>query len=232
MPFVPLPLFATLFLGLLCWRFVLTRDMSLRAHQLFAGLVALYAVQSLLVSLRWGYGLEALSTLMVVLAAVLPALAYMAYAALTDQGPWRRAWPLAAVGVNWLAFAALPVLPDPVIVLTYLGFGFLLLHLWWKGADALAMSSINAARDIRLAMGLSGVALVASGLTDIFVIIDFIRNDGVNAGAILTFVQTAFIVVIGGAASFGRAASAPASNARASPLPPAATEPHLSLLPI
>lgn len=207
MLFVPLPLFSTLFLSLLCCRVLLTRDMSLRSHQLFAGLLALYALQSLLVSLRWGYGIEGLSAFLVILAPVLPAVAYLAYAALTEQKAWRRYWPLVVILLNWLAFAALPGIPDPLVSLTYLRFGLLLLRQWWKGVDALALSSINDVRDIRLAICLTGIALVASGLTDIYLIIDFVRNDGENVGAILTFVQTAFIIVIGVAASFGRAAS-------------------------
>lgn len=206
MLFVPLPLFATLCLALLLCRILVTRDMSLRAHQLFAGLIALYAVQSLLVCLRWGYGIEGIATYLIVLAPVLPALAYLSYAALTGQQTARRYWPLGVVALNWVAFAVLPVIPDPLILMTYLGFGFLLLRFWWKGTDALSMSPINNAQDIRFAMCLTGVALVLSGLTDIYLIIDFIQNDGRNAGLILTFVQTAFVVVIGVSASFGRVA--------------------------
>lgn len=207
MLFVPLPLFATLFLALLFCRLVMTRDMTLRAHQLFAGLVALYAVQSLLVSLRWGYEIAGLEPFLIILAPVLPAIAYLSYAALAGRQTGLRLWPLAVIALNWIAFAVLPVIPDALILMTYLGFGFLLLRLWWKGADALTLSPINDARDIRFAMCLTGAALVASGLTDIYLIIDFIQNEGQNTGLILTFVQTAFVVVIGISASFGRAAA-------------------------
>ncbi len=206
MLFVPLPLFATLFLALLLFRILLTRDMTLRAHQLFAGLIALYAVQSLLVSLRWGYKIEGIATYLIILAPVLPAVAYLSYAALTHRQTAQRLWPLAVVALNWLAFAVLPVIPDPLILMTYLAFGILLLRLWWTGTDALVLSPINDAGEIRIAMCLTGAALVLSGLTDIYLIIDFIQNDGRNAGLILTFVQTGFIFVIGVSASFGRAA--------------------------
>ncbi|WP_371170668.1 helix-turn-helix domain-containing protein [Aliiroseovarius sp. 2305UL8-7] len=207
MLFVPLPLFATLFLVLLLCRIVLTRDMKLRAHQLFAGLVALYAVQSLLVTLRWGYEIEGVAPYLILLAPVLPAVAYFSYAALAGRQTGRKLWPLVVVAMNWVAFAALPFIPDPLILMTYLGFGMLLLGLWWKGTDALSLSPINDTREIRFAMCLTGMALVASGLTDIFLIFDFIRNEGRNAGLVLTFVQTVFILAIGLAASFGRAAT-------------------------
>ena len=206
MLFVPLPLFATLFLGLLVCRIIVSRDMTLRAHQLFAGLIALYMMQSFLVSLRWGYGIDEAAIFLVVLAPVLPAVAYLSYAALTGRQTGFRLWPLAVVAVNWLAFAVLPVLPDPLILMTYLGFGGLLLRLWWKNGDALTLSPIGDIRDIRVAIGITGAALILSGVTDIYLIIDFVQNDGRNAGLVLTFVQTAFVLVIGVSASFGRAA--------------------------
>lgn len=224
MLFVPLPLFATLFLALLFYRIVLTRDLTLRAHQFFAGLVALYAVQSLFVTLRWGYEIESVSTFLIVLAPVLPAVAYLSYAALAGSPSLRRLWPLAVVALNWLAFAILPFIPDPLILVTYLGFGILLLRLWWQGPDALSLSPINDAREIRFALFLTGAALVCSGLTDIYLIVDFIRNEGRNAGLVLTFVQTAFIVVIGFSASFGRTASSSEVEDEISRGVPAATK--------
>jgi AraC-like DNA-binding protein len=107
---------------------------------------------------------------------------------------------------------------------TYLGFGFLLLRLWWKDPDALTLSPISDLRDIRFAMGLTGIALVLSGLTDIYLIVDFVRNDGRNAGLVLTFVQTAFVVAIGIAASFGRASAMSEPEANIIETVPVATE--------
>lgn len=218
MLFVPLPLFATLFLGFVFGRFVLNRDMTLRPHQLFAGLIALYATQSLLTSLRWGYGIAGVAVLMALLAPVLPAVAYLAYKTLSGRQRGVRLWPLAIVGANWIVFATLPALIDALILMTYLGFGGLLLRLYFFGEDQLTLSPINDAREILIAMGLTGAALVASGLTDVYVIYDFIKNDGRNAGLILTFVQTAFVLAIGVSAIFGRAAVVPQKEITAPPL--------------
>ena len=218
MLFVPLPLFATVFLGLLLARFVLARDMALRAHQLFALLVALYAVQSLLSSLRWGYGVDEAALFAVVLAPILPVVAYLAYKTLSGQQSRWHLWPLGVVAVNWTVFAALPDASDPMILMTYLGFGILLLRLAWKGVDHLALSPINDAHEILVAMYLTGTALVASGLTDVYVIYDFLRNDGQTAGLVLTFVQTALVLMIGVAGVFGRATRQTAVEA-ANPAP-------------
>lgn len=209
MLFVPLPLFATLILGFVCARFVLNRDMTLRAHQLFAGLIALYAAQSLLTSLRWGYEITSAALIMAILAPVLPAVAYLAYKTLSGRQTGLQLWPLGIIGANWAVFAAAPALADPFILMTYLGFGGLLLRLYWRGVDQLTLSPINDAREILIAMGLTGGALVASGLTDVYVIYDFVKNDGGNTGLVLTFVQTAFVLIIGISAVFGRAADTP-----------------------
>lgn len=56
MIFVPLPLFATLILAYILIHMLRTREMELRSNQLFAALTGLYALRSLLLSLRWGYG--------------------------------------------------------------------------------------------------------------------------------------------------------------------------------
>ena len=205
MLFVPLPLFATLILGVLLCRFVLSRDMTLRAHQLFACLLGFYAAQSLLTTLRWGYGLQGTAIYVALLAPVLPAVAYLAYRALAGRQTVLQLWPLAVIAVNWIVFLILPVLADPLILLTYLGFGGLLLVQCWQGADRLSLSPINDAREISIAMCLTGSALVASGLTDVYLIYDFVENDGRNAGLVVTFVQTAFVLAIGVSAIFGRA---------------------------
>lgn len=216
MLFVPLPLFATLFLTFWLGRFVTTRDMALRAHQMFAGLIALYAVQSLLASLRWGYGIEGAALFSILLAPILPVLAYLAYSALTGQGGLRL-WPMGVVVLNWLAFVLAPDLSDVLILLTYIAFGGLLVRLCWKGADQLSLSPLNDGQGIVTAMGLTGGALIASGLTDLYIIYDFIRNDGRNAGLVLTLVQTGFVLAIGVSAMVGRATDQAAKDSAPDP---------------
>lgn len=223
MLFVPLPLFATLLLALAAIRFVLTRDMSVRAHQLFALLVVLYAVQSLLTALRWGYALNNLAILVTLLAPLLPVIAYLAYSTLSGPLARRQLWPLALIVLNWLVFAVARDLSDVVILMTYIGFGGLLLRLGSKGMEQIATSSINDAGDIRIAIYVTGAALIASGLTDVYIIYDFVRNDGQTAPLIVTFVQTAFILAIGLSGMFGRSSAATPEDAAAAETTPQAT---------
>lgn len=226
MLFVPLTLFATLTLSALLVWFVKSRDMNIRAHQLFAALLGFYALQSLLISLRWGYEHQGVAFFIALLAPVLPTCAYLAYRALSGRGTGRQLWPLGIIALNWAVLLANPNWVDPIILLTYLGFGGLLLRLCWKGPDHLSLSPINEAREIIAAMCFTGCALVISGLTDIYLIVDFVRNEGRNAGLVVSVVQTGFILLIGISSIFARSTQQPDVDADV------ATSPTLSDLEI
>ena len=204
MIFVPLPLFASLALaGAFAW-FVANRDMTLRPHQVFASLVLAYCIQSFLLCLRWGYGLTALQLPIAVLAPVLPALAWFAFQSLSGQT--RRGWwlPLVAIGICWLALVLHRDLADIAILIAYFTFGTLLLVQARKGETGLALSPAFQVGQILLAMVLTGVILILSGTVDIFVIHDFLRNDGQNIGLAVSLAQVAFVLIIGIAATFAR----------------------------
>jgi AraC-like DNA-binding protein len=66
--------------------------------------------------------------------------------------------------------------------------------------------------------------LVISGLTDAYLIYDFVQNEGRNAGIVITFVQTAFVLAIGVSAMFGRSAINPESELEAASQMPVSTE--------
>jgi AraC-like DNA-binding protein len=208
MIFVPLPLFAVFLLLAVLARFIFSRDMKIRSHQLFALLIALYALQSFMLTLRWGYEIEFAASGAAFVAPVLPVLAYLCYRTLKTTIHGFELWPLALVLSNWSALIVYPTLVDSLILLTYFGFGVLLLILAWKGSSQLALSPLGSVHEIGLAMGVTGAALIASALTDIYVIVDFIRNNGQQVGLVVTFVQTTFALLIGLSAMFGRAAAA------------------------
>lgn len=225
MIFVPLPLFASLALAVLAIHFSATRDMGARAHQLFAAVIALYAVQSFLVTLRWGYAVEAAALPMALIAPVLPVLAVMAYGALKGRarGIWRQNWPVLAIPINWMILVLAPGVADAAIPLTYAGFGVLLLMRARHGPDRLTLPPVGSLRMIIAAMALTGLTMIASALTDIYLIVDFIRNDGRNIALIITVMQTGFVLLIGCAATFGRASAEPAPGPAKTP-PPSADE--------
>lgn len=216
MIFVPLPLFASLLLIIIAFRFFTARDMSHRAHQLFLALIVFYALQSFLVTLRWGYQIESVTRFTALLAPVLPVLAYLSYGALTSKSTSRLYGPLVVIPINWFAFAAFPDVADVLIVLTYLGFGVALIWQARLGPDALTRPPFDSAQTLIKAMLLTGLTLILSAMVDIYVVIDFIRNGGENVSLIVTVAQTIFVMIIGCTAAFGRASTS-AKNTRPAP---------------
>jgi AraC-like DNA-binding protein len=201
---IPVTFLASAALAALLLRLVTTRDLRAVADRLFATLIALYLLQSLLVSLRWGYGIEALRLAIAVIAAIIPACAWLAWRALSGRLEWAAVRVALPVVVIWAALAFLPDAADALIPLTSLGFGLAILVPTLRTREAPALTALGNARETRQAMGLIGLALILSALTDAFIVYDFVRTGGQTAGHVLSIVQTAFILVIGIAATFGR----------------------------
>ncbi|PHP29152.1 hypothetical protein [Limimaricola cinnabarinus] len=83
MPLVPVSLFARLILLAAPAWFARRHDPSQKAHQLFFAVIALHAMQSLLLTLRWGHGIEPAGRFAGFTAPVLPVIAYMSCRALS-----------------------------------------------------------------------------------------------------------------------------------------------------
>ena len=207
MIFVPLPLFATLCLLVILHTMIRTRDMTVRANQLFSGLVGLYGVQSLFLSLRWGYGMEGVAIWIAILAPTLPVVAYFAYQSLVDRLTDSMLWPMAIVGMNWTVLGLTPDFADPVILITYLGFGIAILRTAYVSGDNLALIRIGQTAGALRAMIFTGGALVCSAFMDVFVIIDFVRTGGENIGLWITLAQSGFLLLIGLAAITGQSSA-------------------------
>lgn len=203
MLFVPLPLFATLLLILILGAMLRSVDMKVVANRLFATLVGLYAAQAGFLSLRWGYDHAWAGVVVAYLAPILPAFAYFAYRSLQNRLRATDLWPLFAVGVVWIVRVLAPEIVDSFIILTYLGFGGALIVAAWRGADTLALVRIADVFDVRRAMFVTGLCLIASAIVDVFVIIDFIQNGGANVGLIVSLVQTSVLIVVGLGAFLG-----------------------------
>jgi len=197
MVFVPLSLFATLGLGAVFLTLLRRQDMALRANQLFAALVGLVALQSLLLSLRWGYEISGLTGWMGLLAPLLPVTAYFAYLSLSNKLTAAMLWPLAIVGLNWGLLFWMPDLADPAILMTYLSFGVAILIKARQNGQDLALVRIGQTGSAVRAMVFTGAALIGSAFMDLFVIIDFLRTGGQNIGLWVSLIQTGILLCVG-----------------------------------
>ena len=95
MIFVPLPFVSALLFAILLVQMVRQGDRPWHGNGFFLLLLG-FTVLSVLLGLRWGYGIRTFIPLQAMLAALTPALAWLAFHSLTAEGPalrWARLWP-------------------------------------------------------------------------------------------------------------------------------------------
>ncbi len=149
MLFVPLPFVVALLL-LLLFVAVVRRDDELAANRPFLVLVLLCAVQSVLVGLRLGYGLQWIGYLALVIPTVMPPLVYAGVRKLGVDSP--RRWP-ALLGFYSFPAVVVAVLVvvwpeaiDIAMILIQIAYALALLWLVRPGPNALRLASFEAAQ--------------------------------------------------------------------------------------
>ncbi|MDQ0510356.1 helix-turn-helix domain-containing protein [Ancylobacter amanitiformis] len=220
MIFVPLPFVVALILALLAIR-LLRSEESGRHHALFLALIAAYALQSVLVGLRWGYDLRAVQPFQAALASLIAPLAYVAFRSLTeDAGEGTRpAWlwphlvlPPLLVG---LFFAWQPAPIGPWVVTLFLGYGGALLWLARRGPDGLVGSRLDGTLRSYRALLLTASALIGSAVTDMLISVDLDWTGGRNTPAMIASFNVVALLVLGAAAAAADSAAPGTEAARA-----------------
>lgn len=212
MLFVPLPLFVTFSLLILLARMIWAGDNGTWTSRLFVAGVALYAVQSFLLCLRWGYGVDAVAPFIAIVATLLPIVAYLAFRSLI--APLGRSSflllliPFAGIVVRVIA----PDAFDLFLLTIFVGFGIVLVRMAARGSDTLALARISGAVDATRAMTVTGLFLIGSAAMDVFVIVDFIRTNGQNIGLTITFVQAVSLLGLGAMAVVGQSGAVPVDD--------------------
>jgi AraC-like DNA-binding protein len=229
MIFVPLPFVVTLLLGLLFTRVVL-RDDERPNNPAFVLLIACAALQSLLIGLRFGYGIEWARFLSPPLASVMAPLVY--FGSLQLVGPRRVAklysifphgLPLFTVLLSMVFW---PAALDVVLITTFLVYAVLILFLLRSGADALKATALDAVGPVHRALVFAALVLIFSAAIDTLITIDIATAGArhlpqlVSIGNVATLL---FLSLAAAVASHGRTAG---ESERADPV--AAIPPDLS----
>ena len=227
MLFVPLPFIVSGLLGLLLLRTIRSREEAWREEGLFLLLVAAYAIQSVLVGLRWGYDMRGLVPIQAMLAVALPPLSWLAFQGLAGSAAAGRGVPPVAHAAGpLLAVLLLVVWPDPLdalIIALFIGYGAALLWQARQGTDGLGASRIEAALGSHRSLVATGVALVSSGAVDLAIGLDTAWSGGRHAAALVSGGNLLAILALGWAAwTAGESVVAPAAQApgAASPADP------------
>lgn len=231
---VPLPFVVSLLLITLLVQALRRDEDGLRANPLFVLLLVAYAVQSVLVGLRWGYDLRGVLTLMSPLAALIAPLAWLSFRSLMREEPttfaaiWPHLLPMVAV------VALMGLWPDPVgplIIVVFAGYGAALL---WKarlGPDALVASRLGGVVRSHRAMWITGIALLVSAATDIVLSLDLAFGGGTYSGVVIAAGNVVALLILGAAAATagaGRPETVPAAQNTRSETPALATDAELT----
>lgn len=205
MLFIPVPFVAALLLALLFVRQLRAAPEGGGHHLLFLALLAAYALQSVLIGLRWGYEIRAVLPVQAMLAALIAPLAFLAFRSLTGEpGPSRARLALHLAGPPALTLGFWLWLPGPLgpfLIALFLAYGLALAALARRGPDALAAARLDGALRSYRALLLTAGALIGSALTDIVISLDFDWNGGRHTPAIIALFNLAVLLALGAAAA-------------------------------
>jgi AraC-like DNA-binding protein len=196
MPAVPLQFVIALLLFIFLVRVVRREEGP--PSRLFALTIAVYALQSVLYGLRWGYGIDAAATPALFLAAIIPPLSWVALSALTStrkivRRPLHLAPPL-FVALLYVTARSIAFLAVVAIEVCY---GVALARLGQAGPDALDRVQLDGAISVPRVLEVTGFMMVAEACVDLAITVDFIRAHGVHAAWIAGASSLLSIAVLG-----------------------------------
>lgn len=233
MIFIPLPFVVALLLVILLIRMLRQREDSLAEKRPFLLLIAAYALQSVLIGIRWGYDVMEMMPAQATLAALIPAFAWVSFKGLATEDPpasLAKCWPhlLPAVLVVVLLAIWREALSLTLILVAF-AYGGALLWLARNGPDALVSSRLDGALLSYRALQITGLAVTASAISDIVISLDFVWTGGIHAGGIIALGNVIALLILGGAASVASASRShenqPRENQSQETRPPELTPP-------
>jgi AraC-like DNA-binding protein len=204
MIFVPLPFVVTLLLAILLARMTRQGDWHAPEKRPFLLLIVAYALQSVLIGIRWGYDVIEILPAQAIVATLIAGLAWISFRNLAaeERVSLVRFWPHllpAALIVSLFVFFRGPV--GPALIAIFLAYGAALLWLARHGPDALVSSRLDGALLSYRSLLITAGALISSAVADIAISLDFMRTGGANSGAIVALGNVLALLVLGTAAA-------------------------------
>ncbi|MBR0556481.1 helix-turn-helix transcriptional regulator [Ciceribacter sp. L1K23] len=203
MIFVPLSFLVSLYLLVFLVRLAWQGRGNSGGNGLFLLLLSVHIVQSLLVGLRWGYGVTAILPLLSTLAGLVPPLSWLAFRDLAQERrglTWRDAVHLLPMLLVLVLLFVWRSGVDIVIVATFVGYGGALLWLSRLGPDGLVASRLDGSLRSWRALQLTGAVLVGSALVDVLISLDMLVGGGRHSPAVVSVATTIVLLLLGIAA--------------------------------
>ena len=213
MPSLPIPFFVTLLLAILLYRAWRSTD-DRRENLWFFLLLAACTLHTVLVGLRWGYGVWQLEVIQPVLGASLPPLAWLSFASLRSghRGESPRIHlihlvPVLVVAIGrWTDIASV----DPLLILIFLGYGSALLLLARQGPDALIRTRLEQVVPTFKAMVACAIALIAFAVVDGYVAVAVASGNYDVAASIIGIAALVAVLLLGLSAAWAGGSQASA----------------------
>ena len=210
--FIPLPFVVALLLVVMFIVFFRGGD-DVRTNRAFLTLIALCALQSVLVGLRWGYGVSEARYVLPVLAACLPPLVYIAFRGLMRVAAESRIAMLANLVLSPLLIVIMefiwPMAIDLALIVIFVGHAIALLLLGRKGPDGLDEAQFASVTSAHRALIIAAIALCVSALFDLLVFFDFEWAHGQNVAALVSNANLFGLLLIGLMAALAGKSNAP-----------------------
>lgn len=216
MLFIPLPFVVALLLVVMFIVFLRSGD-DVRTNRAFLASIALCAVQSVFVGLRWGYGISEMRYVLPILAACLPPLIYIAFRGLMRAVAESRRAMFASLALSPLLIVVLefifPAAIDLALITIFVGHAVALLLLGRKGPDGLDEAQFASVASAHRALIIAAVALCVSALFDLMVFFDFEWAEGQNVAALVSNANLFGLLLIGLMAALAGKSKAPQTAA-------------------
>ncbi|MBB3235246.1 helix-turn-helix domain-containing protein [Phyllobacterium endophyticum] len=213
MLFIPLPFVVALLLVILLLQMIRRREVTV-LNPFFSCLIAAYALQSIVIGLRWGYDLMEVLPVQAVLAAAIASLAWLSFEGLrTERSPLERPllWlhslpPLLVVAL--VAFWPAPI--SLMLILIFAGYGVALICLASAGTDVLSSARLEGVINSHRALQVTAFAIAASAVIDVIISLDFAWSGGIHSGKIVAIGNVLAMLVLGTAATVAGTNQSPA----------------------
>lgn len=198
---LPLSFFIACVLGILLLREWRKEGDWTLSQQLFAWLVGVCIVQSLLVGMVWTYGFGGLKPIMPVTASMLPALVWASFRTLVRPAPQFTPTKIGLLAMPTLAVVlALLTFQDAIdglLIVIFLGFGVALWRMGHAGPDALQGTQLQYSMQTHRAMQGAALSLLLNAVVDVAIIVDYQMAGGRHVPGILSVFSVLNLIFIG-----------------------------------
>lgn len=193
MPMLPIPAFVALVLGYLAFR-----TFSSGGRPLLVTFLAACALQSGLVTLVGGYGIEWLRPVLPVSATLVPALAWVTFQdALVSRSSLREmSSHLAAPAFTLFCRVFAPETTDFVVPLVFAGYGCAILF-QLRGASDMPLARLDAGHIPAVIWQALGWALIVSAVSDILIAAAFATGNAEWTGWMITVSSSLVLLLVG-----------------------------------